>query len=726
MIQNKKIIGVCVANIQDTIHTDYIMRLKHQAEKQGCKLIIFNNYVESGDLKYEEEKTIYNIINYDIIDILIVFYDDFYNKNVADNIIFDAKKHEIPVYIYNKADEPEIFLNSEGAGSAVLEKNSETSADYINQELENNEDFIFAWINRVLEIKDLNSFYTLFEKRIPANSYICLKDTFISSMTKNIDGRDVASEDYVILASKPSCDESESSGEKSKMKLDNMVADMESWVEDNTMYVINAICVAHEICGYYMVRTNNIANSNQKIDCVLKSINVSCKVAINYFRQNNSNVSIEKLTLTNLVTGLPNLKGSVKWFDEFSAIPENKEKTLTISIYALPKYTYIYENYGIENLEEAIQVVAETLKVTNNTKCFVGHITEDAFVIVNYYDDPNEISDTINNATSTFFGMMESYNRSSDKEYYVEVNCGCTTVKPKWHHSLERYIKRANSEMYMNRIKMEKGSATKEFSAPKEHYKAFELLIERNLFHYYFQPIVSAKTGEIYGYEALMRTDAGIGMNPLEVLEVARIYKRLYEIEKATMFNVMERFATDYESFGNSKVFINTIPGYFLKDEDINILSEKYGEYMDRFVYELTEQNTVSDNELDSIKKLCGKRTKSQIAIDDYGTGHSNIVNLMRYAPQVIKIDRMLITDIHKNQNKQMFVRSTIEFARMNNIMVLAEGVETLNELRMVINLGVDLIQGYYTGRPAPEPIGAISEDIRKEIEEANSLFCQN
>ena len=59
----------------------------------------------------------------------------------------------------------------------------------------------------------------------------------------------------------------------------------------------------------------------------------------------------------------------------------------------------------------------------------------------------------------------------------------------------------------------------------------------------------------------------------------------------------------------------------------------------------------------------------------------------------------------------------------MNGIKVLAEGVETSDELRTVIGFGVDLIQGYYTARPAPEPIAEISEDVRNEILRANPLF---
>lgn len=700
MIRDKKIIGVCFTDIHDTIHSNYIAHLYHCAKRNGYKLLVFNGFSE------------------------------------ADDIVSYAKEYDIPVFIYNKDEEPDIFPAGAGAcGESASEGDMENCSDDINHEYEDNEKLIFDWVNQILDISDVNGFYNVLENNIPENSYICLHNNFVKSITEPVIGDVKNTSDELVVLSPEYVREASNAqhggldnsyGNLLRIEACSIVPDMDDWIDEHTLYVLSAIRAGDELCGYYAVKTDDIKNCSKKITCTLEAISVSCKVASNYFGQNRFGISPEKLAFTNALTGLPNFKGSVKWFEEFCAIPANKEMTLTVSVYALPKYTYIFENYGVDDLEAAVQFVAKTLKKVNSTKCFVGHITEDTFVIINYYDDPKDISDTIDTATSAFFGIMNSYNRSSDKEYYVEVNCGCTTVEPDWKDSLERFIKLAKNEMYMNNLKMEAVAATKEYVAPKEHYKAFELLIERNLFHYHFQPIVSARTGEIYAYEALMRTDSRIGMNPLEVLDVAKIYKRLYDVERATMFNVMERYVTKQDAFGNRKVFINTIPGYFLNDGDINILSDKYGDFMDRFVYELTEQNTVSDEELNSIRKLCGQETKSQIAIDDYGTGHSNIVNLLRYAPQVIKVDRMLITDIHKNANKQMFMRSTIEFARKNNIMVLAEGVETSNELRMVINLGVDLIQGYYTGRPALDPIEAISEDIRKEIEEANSLFRQN
>ena len=213
-------------------------------------------------------------------------------------------------------------------------------------------------------------------------------------------------------------------------------------------------------------------------------------------------------------------------------------------------------------------------------------------------------------------------------------------------------------------------------------------------------------------------------MNPLQVLEIAKTYRKLYQVERATMFNVMKRVADDPDGFGGRKVFINTIPGNFLNESDRTALNEVYGEDMDRYFFELTETSSVSDDDLRMLREF-GKNT-GQIAIDDFGAGHSNIVNLMRYTPQIIKIDRFLITDIHKNRNKQMFVRSTIDFAKMNGIKVLAEGVETYNEMSTVIDLGVDYIQGYYTGKPSAEPVKEIDPAIKKEIVFANPLCGQD
>ena len=148
--------------------------------------------------------------------------------------------------------------------------------------------------------------------------------------------------------------------------------------------------------------------------------------------------------------------------------------------------------------------------------------------------------------------------------------------------------------------------------------------------------------------------------------------------------------------------------------KDYKRFVERFSDLLKYVVIELIESSTVGEEELASIRGLMNGCTP--VALDDYGTGHSNIVNLMRYHPQVIKIDRYLITEIQNDQNKQMFFRSTVEYARMNGIKVLAEGVETTEELECVIGLGADLIQGYYTGKAKPDPLDDIPQSIKQEI----------
>lgn len=583
---------------------------------------------------------------------------------------------------------------------------------HLYRDYESHEGHIFAWTDRVLECTDLTKLSTSMRFYILPSSYVCLRSDIIASAIGH--AREKQASDNFITVYSTTADFTE--GAQGKYDVEKMVPEFDDWLDDDTMCIISSIFVRDEFCGYYIAKTKYISETGHKLNRILKIMNVALSAVFSRARHNKMAKNMENLLYTDTLTGLSNLKGSVKWFEEFSAVPENHKKTLCFSIYGIPRYSFIYETYGIQEIEEAVSFVADSLRMANPENSFIARTADDEFLVINYHDDENITSRVIDNATSVFYSVIESYNSREDKDYFVEVNAGCTVVNADWSGTLRSFMKLASGEMYLNRMQNGLGEVIKEKNSSRELFNIFNLLVEKNLFKYFFQPIVDAKTGEIYAYEALMRTDSGINMSPLQVLEIAEEYSRLHDIEKATMFNIMERYAKENDKFRGRKVFINTIPGYFLNSEDCQVLREKYEQYFDNFVFELTEQNTVADNELEAIRRLCGKNSGSQIAVDDYGTGHSNIVNLLRYSPQVVKIDRFLISNINNDTNKQMFVKSTIDFARLNNIMVLAEGVETSEELKTVIEFGVDLIQGYYTARPAEEPLADLPESVKNEI----------
>ena len=250
--------------------------------------------------------------------------------------------------------------------------------------------------------------------------------------------------------------------------------------------------------------------------------------------------------------------------------------------------------------------------------------------------------------------------------------------------------------------------------------KKFSQLVDENLFVYHFQPIVSSHTGEIIAYEALMRTGNDIDMQPLEILQTAEQCNRLYDIERATMLNTLKVIANHREEFSDKKLFVNSISAHMLSDADWIFLENTFGDIMDKMVMELTERTEVSNENLDIIR-IRLKNNNIDLAIDDYGTGYSNTSNLLRYKPDYVKIDRSLIEEIHLKPKIQQLVAGIVEFIHSNGFLALAEGVETFDELRTMIRLGCDLIQGFYVATPKPFIISRISENVREEIIQINS-----
>lgn len=248
-----------------------------------------------------------------------------------------------------------------------------------------------------------------------------------------------------------------------------------------------------------------------------------------------------------------------------------------------------------------------------------------------------------------------------------------------------------------------------------ESIRAFSELLDKNLFTYHFQPIVSSSTGEIVAYEALMRTKGNIALNPLQILNCAKNFGRLYDIEKATLKNTLKYLSKHQLDFENRRLYINSISSHALDDKDFYAIVNDYGELLEKVVIEMTEQTEISEDDLDRIRVRLEKNNMS-LAIDDYGTGYSNTSNLLRYDPEVVKIERSLISGIDQNPKAQKIVSKMVEYFHSSGYTALAEGVETSEELKTMIYFGVDLIQGYYVSKPKPVLIHDISENIREEI----------
>ena len=119
---------------------------------------------------------------------------------------------------------------------------------------------------------------------------------------------------------------------------------------------------------------------------------------------------------------------------------------------------------------------------------------------------------------------------------------------------------------------------------------------------------------------------------------------------------------------------------------------------VDRMIMLLTEEENMSEEAL--IRKRETEGFSGMFALDDYGSGYNTEINLLNLNPKYIKIDLTIVRDIDKDFDKQQLVSNIVEYAHQREAYIIAEGIETKEELLKVLELGVDYLQGYYFGRP--------------------------
>ena len=319
--------------------------------------------------------------------------------------------------------------------------------------------------------------------------------------------------------------------------------------------------------------------------------------------------------------------------------------------------------------------------------------------------------------------QLSEFAKSRNYTIPVDIYYGYADGEPSDRNEFERIssIAVTNKNAYKLRIR----SISSDGGTGPDNKQQADLvneILDQNRIKYAFQPIIDAHTGEIFAYEALMRVDSNPYIQPPVVIKFAELFGRLYDVEAATFNNILNIIDTRPDDFRKgAKVFINSIPGQRLKGNDVDHLIEMTKRHCNKVVVEFTEENELSDDELNNLKQDY-EDMGVEIAIDDYGTGYSNVSNLLRYMPRYLKIDRSLLSEIHMSPHKQHFVKDIISFSHDNNILALAEGVETKDELATVIFLGVDLIQGYYTARPSEQIIKDIDPAIKAEILRYNRI----
>ena len=239
-----------------------------------------------------------------------------------------------------------------------------------------------------------------------------------------------------------------------------------------------------------------------------------------------------------------------------------------------------------------------------------------------------------------------------------------------------------------------------------------------------FQPVISIRDGTVLGWEALSRiTCASEFSNPEELFRAAEEYSRLWDLELLCRTKALESAYKFMIPPYRKKLFLNVNPN-IMHDETFKkgFTKEFLRQYKiapQHVIFEITERNVVKD--------MLGFRStishyKSQdfkIAIDDAGAGYSGLNLISEVNPNYTKLDIKLIRDIDSDHMKKALVKGMVEFSNASNVKLIAEGIETHEELETLINLGVQYGQGYFIQRPDAQ-IKEISRHVLQAIKDIN------
>ena len=167
----------------------------------------------------------------------------------------------------------------------------------------------------------------------------------------------------------------------------------------------------------------------------------------------------------------------------------------------------------------------------------------------------------------------------------------------------------------------------------------------------------------------------------------------------------------------DQKIFLNCNP-YFIESIDfqiVKLLFEEHGIAPQNVILEITERSAISNYKLFYKQLQRYRECGFGFAVDDVGGGYASLESVVQTKPEVIKIDRHIISNLKDDLFKRSIVKFVVSFCQENNILSIAEGIQTKEDLAIVQDLGVDGGQGFFMFRPTPElDLAKISKPVLK------------
>jgi diguanylate cyclase (GGDEF)-like protein/PAS domain S-box-containing protein len=407
------------------------------------------------------------------------------------------------------------------------------------------------------------------------------------------------------------------------------------------------------------------------------------------------------------LTGLPN-RGLFRYRLAAALVRANQNKQLLgLMFLDLDRFKEVNDSLGHAAGDELLQAAARRLQDAVRDGDTIARLGGDEFTVileeVTDIDQIETIAQRIQTSLSTPFLVQE-------REIFVTASIGIA-VYPYTRDGVEALVQAADVAMYCAK---KSGRNTFEFYAPEMNAQAIERLdmerclrraLERNELLLHYQPKVATQSGRIIGAEALLRWQSEeLGLiSPGTFIPLAEETGLIVPIGVWVLKTACAQAKAWYDQGLPLSVSVNLSPRQFQQKtlaQSIRAALHETGlpahllelEITESMVMEHAEEATAVLSELSALGV--------QLSVDDFGTGHSSLANLKRFPVHRLKIDQSFVRGLTTDASDAAIVRTIIAMARNLGLGVVAEGVETCDQLTALVDLGCDELQGFCLSKP--------------------------
>lgn len=385
--------------------------------------------------------------------------------------------------------------------------------------------------------------------------------------------------------------------------------------------------------------------------------------------------------------------------------PNQKIALLFIDI---DRFKYINDAKGHEAGDFVLKTLALRLKQLVTKNEMAARIGGDEFIIIiqNFMD--KRYVDKFSQAVLDACALPIEH---AGQIYYLSASIGIS-LYPDNGKTLEDLQKNADIAMYKSKTRAPghyyyfENEMDFEATAALQLDEQLHRALENNEFSLYYQPKYDIQTGNLVGMEALIRWFSPIlgFVSPDQFIPYAEKSGLIIPIGKWVLEEAC-RAKTEWKNMGfdNVKISINMSPVQFNRQDMVSILKEIINAYQvnpENLEIEITESAIMNDVALSTQKLQAMRDFGLHISIDDFGTGYTSLNHIKIFPVDYLKIDRSFITGIPQKQADMAIIQCIVDLSHKLGVKVVAEGIETSEQLEFLASIGCDIAQGYLFARP--------------------------